>query len=267
MSATAAELKIREQHVTEVPDFGRLAKLYRWMEWLSFGPFLWRSRCTFLDRMRSQRRALVIGDGDGRFTARLLRENRRIRIDALDASARMVSELERRAKPHQARLHTEVTDARLFEPAKHNFDLVVTHFFLDCLRTDEVARLAARLRRNVADDAIWVVSEFAEPQGWYGRVVARPLIAALYWAFGQLTGLNIRRLPEYSAALSDAGWSQTNRSGWGVCLSANCGNQNPFLEVFGRNAYYAFNQRGILRRLYCSEVSWSHTPPRPISSP
>jgi hypothetical protein len=50
-----------------------------------------------------------------------------------------------------------------------------------------------------------VVSEFAVPGGVFGRWVARPLVAFLYWAFGVLTGLKVRRLPNWRAALEEAG--------------------------------------------------------------
>ena len=64
------------------PDFDRLARLYRWMEYLTFGPWLQRCRSAFLGGIANSRRALVLGDGDGRFTARLLADCPAIRIDA-----------------------------------------------------------------------------------------------------------------------------------------------------------------------------------------
>ncbi len=48
-----------------VPNFNRLAQIYRWLEYLSFGPFLWRCRIRFLPDLAHCRRALVLGDGDG----------------------------------------------------------------------------------------------------------------------------------------------------------------------------------------------------------
>lgn len=192
--------------VSPAPDFGRLVHVYRWMEWFSFGPFLWRCRCAFLAVLADQKTALVLGDGDGRFTARLLHENRHIHVDAVDASDAMLRELTRRAAFDCERLQTSVADARTFFPSRRSYDLIATHFFLDCLTTVDVEELAARLRRCVEESAVWVVSEFAVPGGWFGRFIARPVIAALYLAFGWLTGLKIRRLPDYCGALQRAGW-------------------------------------------------------------
>lgn len=196
------------------PNFDRLARLYRWMEYLSFGPWLWRCRCAFLDELTACRHAIVLGDGDGRFTARLLHMNPAIQIDAIDASPAMLHALLRRAGPHAARVRTHATDARLWNPPSQPCDLIVTHFFLDCLSTDEVAALAGRLRSETTPAATWVVSEFAVPSGWFGRLVAAPLVGGLYRAFGWMTGLRARRLPDYATALRAGGFALRTRRAW-----------------------------------------------------
>jgi SAM-dependent methyltransferase len=215
-SATAED--ILPEPVT--PDFDRLAHVYRWMEWLSFGPFLSRCRCAFLQSLENCRSALILGDGDGRFTARLLDENPHISIDAVDVSAAMIGELRRRAGSN-ARLQVHISDARVFKPLRRDYHLVVTHFFLDCLTTEEVELLARRLRNHAHRNAVWVVSEFSVPPGWYGRAIAQPLINVLYWAFGWLTGLRVRSLPHHRFALAQAGWSleRERRSLGGLLVS------------------------------------------------
>jgi SAM-dependent methyltransferase len=153
------------------------------------------------------RNALVIGDGDGRFTARLLGANSAIRIDAIDASPAMLRALIRRAGANASRVRTEVRDASNWQPSNPApYDLVVTHFFLDCLAPAKIDSLAQKIHVASAPNLLWVISEFAIPQSWFGRVVAQPLIAALYHAFGLLTGLEVRKLPDHAAALTSAGF-------------------------------------------------------------
>jgi SAM-dependent methyltransferase len=192
--------------VNPAPNFDRLARLYRWMEFFSFGPFLTRCRLAFLSELSLSRRALVLGDGDGRFTARLLRANLDIRVDAIDASPAMLRALLRAAGAHASRVETQVADIRDFVPQRDGYDLVATHFFLDCLTTAEIKALADRLRPVLTPTGLWLVSEFAVPSTLFGSIVARPLVAALYRAFGLLTGLTIRRLPDHRAALRSAGF-------------------------------------------------------------
>ena len=188
------------------PNFNRLATLYLWMEYLTFGPWLNRIRCAFLVDLHFCRRALVFGDGDGRFTERLLRANPTLQIDAVDASAAMLKSLLRRAGPSAIRVQTHLADARQWQPPARPYDLIVTHFFLDCLTTEEVQSLARQLRVAVSPSALWLVSEFAIPPSLFGRVIARPLVAALYLAFGWLTGLTVRILPDHRTALSASGF-------------------------------------------------------------
>lgn len=188
------------------PNFNRLAHLYRWMEFITFGPFLWHCRCTLLHSLAGRRRALILGDGDGRFTARLLRENPYIQIDAVDASPAMLAALLRRAGPNAMRVRAHCGDVRSFNPPNLPYDLIVTHFFLDCLTTAEVQSLAATLHTAAAPHALWLISEFAVPSTAYGRLVANPLISFLYWTFRQLTGLYVRSLPDHRTALGNAGF-------------------------------------------------------------
>ena len=53
-------------------SFDRLAPFYRTLEVLTFGRALWICRTRLLGDFLAVRRALVLGDGDGRFTAKLL---------------------------------------------------------------------------------------------------------------------------------------------------------------------------------------------------
>ena len=213
------------------PNFDRLARIYRWMELASFGPFLWWCRCAYLAEMTSSRRALILGDGDGRFTARLLRSNPTVHVDAIDASPKMLQALRRRSATHAARLRTFAMDVRelsadrlamgLAEDARPAYDFVVTHFFLDCLTSDEIRSLGANLRPGLVPDARWVVSDFAIPPDGLGRLVAGPLVRFLYWAFGLLTGLDVRQLPDHASSMRGAGFTLTKQRRWlgGVLVS------------------------------------------------
>ena len=197
------------------PNFNRMAGAYRWMEAATFGPWLWWCRCAFLRQAALPRgNALVLGDGDGRFAARLLRAAPALEIDAVDASEAMLRRLVRRAGPDAFRLRACCADARAFHPPRPPYSLIVSHFFLDCLSTAEIESLAATVRRAAAPSALWLVSEFAVPRGCFGRFLARPLVWSLYWAFGRLTGLAQRRLPDHHSALRHAGFTIQLRRKW-----------------------------------------------------
>ncbi len=209
--------------LTPPPDFNRLAIIYKWMEWVSFGPWLQRCRCAFLNETRACRHALIFGDGDGRFTQKLLRINRSIQVEAVDASGAMLKALVRRAAADAGRVTTHQIDARCWSPSKHPgaLDLVATHFFLDCLTTEETAALACAVRAAAHPEVMWIISEFDVPDGWFGRWIARPLVAALYRSFARMTGLTVQRLPDHRGALNGAGFACVGRRKWlgGLLLS------------------------------------------------
>lgn len=190
--------------MNRLPNFDRLARLYQTFEHLTFGPLLARTRTHFLPELRDRRQALVFGDGDGRFLARLLAQNPALHADAVDLSPGMLAELNRRCFPWANRLRSHCTDALHFAlPVAP--DLVVTHFFLDCLTPAELAQLIPHIAARMQPGALWLVSEFRIPPRGPSRLFARLLIRSLYLAFRLLTGLRVTHLPDYAGTFKRSG--------------------------------------------------------------
>jgi ubiquinone/menaquinone biosynthesis C-methylase UbiE len=189
-------------------NFDRIARLYRWLEYASFGPVLQSCRTEFLQELTRSRKALVFGDGDGRFLSRLLAANPGLHARAVDSSAAMLRLLEKRAAHAgaSARLTATRADAVRFTPCDSGYDLVATHFFLDCLTNAEVSALLHRVRPALAPGALWVVSEFATP----GPSSAL-LVRGLYFAFRWLTGLRVTHLPDHATIMLQQGFTLVAR--------------------------------------------------------
>lgn len=191
------------KHQPDCPNFNFIARPYRWLEYLTLGKALENCRAHLLPQLHNCRRALVLGDGDGRFLRALLAANPQLYAEAIDTSANMLQLLRRNCRAHADRLQTHHASALDFTPTGQ-YDLVVTHFFLDCLSQDEVEALAARIAPSFAPQALWLVSDFRIPSGIM-RLPARVLVRSLYFAFRILTGLRTTQLPNHAAALADAG--------------------------------------------------------------
>lgn len=191
-----------------------MARWYRVLEYLAFGHKLEKVRFEFLEDMVRAKRVLILGDGDGRFTSELVRQNPGARIDFVDASARMV-EL---AQARTGGVHFRVGDART-AGLDGPYDLVVTHFFLDCFWDEELPQLVARIAAACAPGARWVVSEFALPSAGIGRWAARVLIRFMYFFFQLLTGLAVTKLPDYARAMTSGGFRLIEKRGamGGLC--------------------------------------------------
>jgi len=192
------------------PNFDRVARVYRWAEYLSLGPLLERTREHFLPQLNDRQRALVLGDGDGRFLARLLRQNSSLHAIAVDTSDAMLRLLRSRCSFAGEHLQTRQETALTVDPPRDT-DLIVTHFLLDCLTQAEVDALAQRLGDAVQPGTLWVVSDFAVPRKPILRPLATVYVRMLYLAFGLLTGLRVRRLPDSQRALAAAGFERLAR--------------------------------------------------------
>jgi SAM-dependent methyltransferase len=200
--------------MTSVPNFDRVARIYRWAEYLALGTLLEHTREHFLPQLLDRRRALVLGDGDGRFLSKLLQQNKGLQAVAVDTSAEMLKLLAERChrpKPNDTtRLRISHSSALAVTSAKDT-DLIVTHFFLDCLTQTEVDTLTQRLASQVKQGTLWLVSDFALPHHRFLKPLATLYIRALYLSFRVLTGLRVTHLPDTQTALQRAGFERTAR--------------------------------------------------------
>jgi SAM-dependent methyltransferase len=193
---------------TREPDFNFIARPYRWLEYLTLGRALERCRTYYLPLLRDRRHALVLGDGDGRFLAQLLAYNPHLHADAVDRSIAMLRLLRHRSEAATSDANTRL---RLFHsnaltfPLAGRYDLVVTHFFLDCLAQAELNALVTRVASALAPGALWLVSDFRIPTGLM-RLPARTFVRGLYFAFRVLTGLRTCQLPDYATPLAGSGF-------------------------------------------------------------
>ena len=202
--------------LTHAPaNFDRIARLYRWAEYLGYGPLLQRVRTHFLQDFLTCQQALVLGDGDGRFLARFLRANRSAHVLAVDTSAEMLRLLLKRCLASvgggEERLHTRHASLLDVPPAKGT-DLVVSHFVLDCLSDGELRALTQQLAAELSPGVRWLVSDFALPSSLWLRPLARGYLRLLYAAFGLLTGLRITQLPAIPEALQASGFVRIRRA-------------------------------------------------------
>jgi len=231
------------------PNFDRVARIYRWAEYAALGPILQRTRTHFLPQLTGCRNAFILGDGDGRFLACLLNPatnqipqrlatnqapqgfslgSHRPATDrasapgvclpapaselqalAVDTSSTMLQLLRTRCR-NSPRLQTLQTSA-LDAPIPQATDLIVTHFFLDCLTQPQVDALTHRLAASTQPGTLWLLSDFAIPPNRLLNPFARLYIRALYLAFRILTNLRVTHLPHPQSALTQAGFTRIAR--------------------------------------------------------
>ena len=182
------------------PRFDRLARHYVWIEAVTFGRSLQRCRAALIGELTDARRALILGEGDGRFVVAFLKANPEVVVDVVDASPAMIALARRRVAAHPemlGRVRWHVADARQFEPPAV-YDLIVTNFFLDCFPVEQLEPLIARYVECLTHDGRWLVGDFAQPEPKARRLAARAALALMYLCFTLLT-----RIP--AGSLADPG--------------------------------------------------------------
>ena len=197
-------------------SFDRLAPHYRWMEGVAAGPLLQRCRTRFIDDLSTARQVLVLGPGRGRFVRALLARNPSARLTLVDSSEQMLALVERdlvRRGISRSRVnfvHGDIRDRAW--PSSH-FDAVASHFVVDCFTPAELDSVVSQVARWTTDDARWVVSDFAVPDGGWRRARAAAIHAAMYAFFRRTTGISARCLTPPDGSLRRAGFVLRQRVG------------------------------------------------------
>ena len=188
-------------------SFDTLAPYYRIMEWVTAGGVLQRCRTSFLVEAKNSHRALLLGEGPGRFLVELLRANPRVEITCVERSPRMIEEARSKlTESENARVRFEQADALKWQPPHHEFDLVVTNFFLDCFRPDELQLLVTKVGASATTNARWLLADFREPERGWRRWRGRAVLGLMYAFFRFTTDLSAARLTPPTGFLQAAGF-------------------------------------------------------------
>lgn len=195
-------------------SFDLLAPHYRWLEWLTAGEKLQRCRTAFLDAIPPPANVLIYGEGNGRFLVELLRRFPTARVTVVDASAEMIAQarqrLQRACLPETAATFIQA-DALAWTPPQSAFDLIVTCFFLDCFRAEQLRSLVPNIARAATAQAHWLVADFQISGTGLRRLRCRVIVKFLYAVFRLLTRLPAHTLTCPDELLRAAGFTTQQR--------------------------------------------------------
>lgn len=186
-------------------SYDRLARPYALIERFAFASQLQEARTRLIPRLPKLRRALLVGEGDGRFLEALLAARPSLRITVVDASAGMIERAAARVGPTD-RVEYLCTDVRQAQLPRHAFDLAVTHFFFDGFARTAQIEIAARLAEALTSRASWLVAEFCPPTAGFAGLRAHAWLTAMYAFFAAATEIEARRLDAHGPALLEQGF-------------------------------------------------------------
>ena len=190
-------------------NFDAVAPWYRALETVAFGRALQRARVACIEDLDSPRRALIVGEGNGRFLAALLQRHPVVRIDCIDSSKRML-ELARQqvwqTAPEQINRVAFIREDIARWTPNDRYNLIVTHFLLDCFGTEQLGNIIARLAQAATSNATWLLADFQIPENGFARFHARAWLAVMYWFFRSVARIQARELVDPSPFLRAEGF-------------------------------------------------------------
>lgn len=195
-------------------NFNRLAPFYQTLESVCAGKKMHRCRVAFLEALPAAEHVLLLGEGPGRSLLEYGQRFPAARITCVDGSAAMLDRARRQGRhlsAFRARVHFVHADLENWLPPESRYDLVVTHFFLDCFRREQLPPLIRKIARAARPAANWLVADFQLAASGWKRLRSRLILWGLYQFFRVSTRLPARSLTNPDPFLQAAGFHLVHR--------------------------------------------------------
>ena len=195
-------------------NFDRIAPFYRAMESVAAGRKLQKCRISFLNDIATPKNVLILGDGNGRCLAEFARKFPKAQFTVIDSSERMLALARKRIEQSIQEplsiqfLHADAQDCQY---PKRKFDLIITHFFLDCFKTRELEKLIPKIAEAAAPGANWLIADFREAPKGIAKWRSRIILKMLYQFFKTFSHLSADHLTPPDRILKQSGYSIKER--------------------------------------------------------
>lgn len=190
-------------------SFDAIAPHYRWMEFILAGEKLQRCRTRFLDEIPAPRHILLLGEGHGRCLIECCCRFPDTSITYVDASAKMLAQASRRLERCGIGIRQVEfihADALEWQPLPRTFDLIITNFFFDCFRADQLEQIISRISAAATPDTNWLIADFQTPTHGVKRIRAQLILRVMYAFFRAVTRLPAKQLTPPDSFLMNAGF-------------------------------------------------------------
>ncbi len=211
----------------QTSGYDRLARPYRWLEFLVFQGQLWRARVALVGSIKKQLpdspQVLVLGDGDGRLLSHLCKalptatftsveqsegmiQLQKSRVEHVGASARVrfihqnAANFSKKNRDQLAVFDNHPTRSQPHWNAP--YDLLVMAFFSDCFPAETLSRCLPSWLAMIKENGLFYWVDFVQPRSGWRYYLAKPYLDAMHVFFRFTTGLVNKRLVDIDAIVA-----------------------------------------------------------------
>ena len=188
------------------PDFSILSPIYDFLGILAFQGTLHRSQLFLLNELKQSQNALIIGGGTGRFLVDLMKSGKVDKVTYVDISPGMIKKAESKIKKLASSDRVSFICGGLDSIPEEKFDLICTHYFLDCFPEDQLPEVMAKLNHFLSDNGDWHFTDFYLNES--SSFIQRKTVGFLYWFFRLSCGIKVRKLANFENQFEDVGLSE-----------------------------------------------------------
>jgi spermidine synthase len=192
-----------------VHDFDSIAFLYDTLAALVFGKSIRHAQLATIGYIPDGATVLIMGGGTGWYLKELLAQKKLHKVVYLEASKQMMDLTRKKL----AGFLSEPTGSTTLElrlgteeaiEAGENFDIVITHFFLDIFAPICLQKVMERLNKALKEDGLWLIADFRlvnQQTGIY-HWWKKALIKSMYLFFRVVSHISAKDLPQLESSFS-----------------------------------------------------------------
>jgi ubiquinone/menaquinone biosynthesis C-methylase UbiE len=183
-----------------------------------------RCRLAHLGIIPVPAKILLAGEGHGRFLPACLDRFPEAEVTVLDASSGMLEQARAnlaRAGADASRVRFIQADILRWQRPEADYDLIVTHFFLDCFTAAQIEIVVSRLATAAKPSANWLLADFRTDAPGLKGLRSRWIVGLLYNFFRFFTRIPAKSLASPDLALDQSGFILHHEiiSEWGLLKS------------------------------------------------
>lgn len=190
-------------------SFDLIAPYYHWLEIIFAQKKMQRARLALLSDIPRPVHILLVGEGPGLFLEKCHESFPEAMITYVDASNAMLKKTERKLlKKYFSIKNIELLHENIFhwQPEKEKYDLLVTHFFLDCFTAPELEQIIKKMTLAATPDANWLIADFHMPSPWLLKKSSQLLVKFLLFFFKVTADVSTEKFIDHTLILKKTGF-------------------------------------------------------------